>query len=218
MGDNKGGGSGRVRRSPSSGWDTALDLGQDDKGNATRDYLEQGFKEWQTSWTSDEQASIQRYREVKGYQAINGALRKQRKMTAKTQSDIDAIDAALSRSRFHRDTILYRGLNTNDLDTLHVGDTFQDAGFASTTTYRFTAELFANGSNSFQQSGQNNVLVRILARKGQRGGFIDKNTGHFSNNEVLLPRGATFKIRSKSTLPPSSWGRGDITYLEVEYL
>lgn len=138
-------------------------------------------------------------------------------MSAQDKTATAAIDAALNRSRFQRDTILYRGLNTNKLDSIQPGDILHDKGFVSTSTYRPVAEGFAEGVLAFQEGGQNAVLVRILAKKGQKGGFIDPYVDGGANAEVLLPRGSRFRIVSRNQQPKRGH-RPAMIILEAELL
>jgi hypothetical protein len=101
---------------------------------------------------------------------------------------------------------VYRGSGEKvmmQIDKLGVGDTFVDHGFMSTSTRRAAAESFGGGK----------VMMRISTRQGIS---IKAWSSHKNEEEVLLPRGSRFKVKTKE------WryiqGRGRVLVVDLEHM
>ncbi|CAB4172999.1 Phage portal protein, HK97 [uncultured Caudovirales phage] len=153
-----------------------------------------------------------------GYNELNAQLRKNSTPTkdslyavasfeAKEAAMVAALDAVTRCDK--RDpppATVYRGSGEKvmmQIDKLGVGDTFVDHGFMSTSTRRAAAESFGGGK----------VMMRISTRQGIS---IKAWSSHKNEEEVLLPRGSRFKVKTKE------WryiqGRGRVLVVDLEHM
>jgi hypothetical protein len=103
-------------------------------------------------------------------------------------------------------SIVYRGAGEKtrmQLDRLGVGDTFVDHGFVSTSARKDVVKTFGGGA----------VQMRISTRQGVS---IKAWSMHKPEEEVLLPRGSRFKVKTKEWryIP----GRGSVLVVDLEHL
>jgi superfamily I DNA/RNA helicase/DNA polymerase III epsilon subunit-like protein len=106
------------------------------------------------------------------------------------------------------DIMLYRGVHSEYSDELmrsyEVGDMFTDLGFSSTTLSRGQAEDFTDyGEDSYDEDTEKpRLLLEIIAPEGTRAihvpAYLGSSTTHPDEDEVLLDRGTTFRVISKT--------------------
>jgi superfamily I DNA/RNA helicase/DNA polymerase III epsilon subunit-like protein len=106
------------------------------------------------------------------------------------------------------DIMLYRGVHSEYSDELmrsyEVGDMFTDLGFSSTTLSRGQAEDFTDyGEDEYDEDTEKpKLLLEIIAPEGTRAihvpAYLGSSTSHPDENEVLLDRGTTFRVISKT--------------------
>lgn len=128
---------------------------------------------------------------------LNGPLRSGQKLDKVNQRHVDALDSAISKGELKKDATFFRGLERDFVVKLKVGSTFTDKGFASVTTKKDTAELFALGSG-YEQTDEGEV-VRVRVPKGTHAldvtGALGLKRGSVDDEgEHLLPRGTRFKV------------------------
>ena len=110
---------------------------------------------------------------------------------------VELIDAQMQRNPLTEDATLARTILDQVVNTLKVGDVFQDNGYVSTTKNLSKIEdirkdIGANPTRHF--------MMTVLAPKGL--GHIDVNEelgahGYEDQEEVILPRGTRFEVVSK---------------------
>jgi Spy/CpxP family protein refolding chaperone len=109
---------------------------------------------------------------------------------------VEQMDAAIGRSTAKADVAVYRNMGAFGGE-LKVGDTFSDKGYVSSTmSPKFASEV---GKWVSTGPGQGNI-ARIVVPKGQNALYADKRSGNkgAQMNEVLLPRGTSFKVEAIS--------------------
>lgn len=122
---------------------------------------------------------------------------------------IQALDIATTRTPLKTDRTLYRGINEKNkfiskILSKGVGYKFKDNAFISTSK---TKTELASGV-------EYNLIIR--AKKGQKGidvNYINKKGKWHSENEYILPRGTSFKVRQIKTSSHSKYAK-DI-YLDI---
>jgi HK97 family phage portal protein len=144
---------------------------------------------------------------VEGYQSGTTALSHLSMQQAMQVAALDCVTRVDMRSP--PPSVVYRGVASNEfttqIDKLGVGQTFTESGFVSTSTSYGTASAFGSGTNG--------TVMKIRTRQGVS---IKAWSSHKSENEVLLPRGARFRVISKEwRYTPGSGAR---LYVEVEHL
>lgn len=121
--------------------------------------------------------------------------------TGFSKKELDALDAAINKGSLKENTILYRGIGKQFLGMDFsnpksvVGKSFTDKGYSSTSSSKQVATTYSRG-----------VVMRIKARKGTRGVYVDgasqsrkelrqfAREGDGGNYEVLLKRNTKFKV------------------------
>jgi hypothetical protein len=138
------------------------------------------------------------------YQPLNRALRGLEPITVADLQMAEKMDSAIARAAIPRDMIVYRGFRRNVVNELEPGDTFTDNGFSSSTLAETVArERFAYGGGA---------IFQFVARKGTPAIYLDDLLKFpRSELEILLPRGASFRILSKQI-------RRGITYFATELI
>ena len=157
------------------------------------------------------------YRKINAYLRGGSASDEVKQMVAN-------IDAALDGATLTRDVILYRGLAGEavaELANSEIGSVVQMSGFSSTTTSRRIAVGFSGTTDKYRDSG----LIRILARKGSHALDLDRyhaggGSGSNVENEVLLPRGARFRLVGVTDATVEhDWGLvAPIKVIDVEFV
>lgn len=139
---------------------------------------------------SDEVKAIQNYSNFE-YSAINRSLRTRNEdgLPFSIQKDICLLDKGLHKiEEFTGPTFRGVGMNSQDADKyLQVGNVVSDPAFSSTDTNEVTARQFANGE------------IRLVFRYMRLSGMHIKNISlNPYEDEVLIPRGKTFKVEAVS--------------------
>lgn len=164
-------------------------------------HLDERYRSWGKSLSTDEVEAFSMYRITKGFAAINDYLRWGRHADSRKTHDIskeeafDAvrhIDAAVSRAPqqgVNTDMTVFRGVGSikSVLADKRVGDVFEDKGYVSTTTEIEAAEDYSTGS-----------VFSIHVPEGARGAWMRANDqlegDDLENFEFVLPRGSQFEI------------------------
>ncbi len=129
------------------------------------------------------------------YFRVNNGLRQAAALEADLDKVVAGLDAALAEApTVGENVVVWRGGQLPQ--TVKVGDNIVDKGFVSTTTDKLVAERFfieqSPGAGDPLAS-----LIRIGVSKSQRGLWMPKLGGaelRFEG-ELVLPRGAAFKVR-----------------------
>jgi hypothetical protein len=124
-----------------------------------------------------------------GYEAINGHLRKPKDFpTPAVIAAVKNMDALFEKvPPLEKEVMVYRGISGSSADkilALKKGATLSDAAFVSTSLSQDVAKDFATVSG---------VVVSIRVPKGHR-----VVPGERTENELILPRGARFKVVKKT--------------------
>lgn len=150
------------------------------------------FKLWSTS---------------EGYQGMNSHLREGKATTKKNRDAIDLMDKAFEKAeRTKKNFIAYRGVHAAEIWKWHdalmqgklkAGDVVPaDPGFFATSSQTHTAGNF-KGGHFDPTSG---VMLRITIPKGSKAISIREGCSELKyEDEILLPRGTSFRIGSVET-------------------
>jgi hypothetical protein len=137
--------------------------------------------------TPEEQASITYYQGDKGFEAINGSLRKGNSPGEHAKR----LSSAIGKHRLAQETVVYRGFGNTLSKKLadmwrdkEPGDppiTFVDKGFVSTSSSKKVAESFSK-----------NTITIKLPKGSMALPVTDRKNAH--EKEILIDRGTKFKI------------------------
>ena len=170
------------------------------------------LEEYVSSLTDDEFAAIKAYKGA-DYSRINDPLRGTnvseawgfRPMDTETRIKRTAeLDSALQKGELPTNTMLYRGMITENLllnDTgtpLKVGSVFTDKGFTSTSHKLSAASRFGDADYQAVGTKGTKTVMHIKAAAGTKGGFIGLGNKSLikvdAEREFLLPRGSKFMV------------------------
>jgi hypothetical protein len=181
-------------------------------------FVSEYFDAWATRLSAHEREILRDYQNVE-YEAVNGYLRGKSgplNSPANWRLKIGAenVETVLaSAPSLAVDTTVYRGFKVSPgqsaavFDTLRPGMEFEDLGFQSTSLDMHTAMFF---------SGPRGVVARIAVPAGTPAAAlhaIDENRqGPEAEFELLLPRGARYRVRSVET------GSGGRTYIDLDWI
>ena len=101
----------------------------------------------------------------------------------KIERQAHTLKATAERLALDHDAVLYRGVRGTDVPA--VGDVRHDAGMASTSFHRRTAEEFTYGAPGY--------LLRLTAARGTRGIAVG-NAGSGDQQEFLLHAGSRYRV------------------------
>lgn len=124
------------------------------------------------------------------YQAINQGLRNGAELDSKTKATIKALDKTFADAHTTEPIEVYKGLENAFADKLEPGMTFEDNGFASTSSDPKTAKSF---------SGSKGTILKISVPKGSKALSIAGQSEYPDEQEVLLNRGGTYKVTDVTT-------------------
>jgi hypothetical protein len=158
------------------------------------DKLREATKQARTTFTSQELNALQDYTGYL-YTDMNKLARKGIGAHAGTTANlVDHADRALDKSRLPVDLKVYRGTKFKsgfppEYQNLQPGDVLTDWGIGSTS-------LDASVASSFSSSYGDAVIFEILAPAGSKGLYAKPFSQHKSEDEVMLPRGASLLVHS----------------------
>ena len=139
----------------------------------------------------DEKKMVKRYQDG-AYAMINRALR------AGWRPKVPILDTVIEKApRLKKPTVLWRGLNGTKGLTLRPGTTFTDKGYVSTSGVMQRAAEFMLGAGC---QSKHPVMIRILAKKGQRGFWMKDAIGRTEEAEFVLPRGSRFRVKRSQVM------------------
>lgn len=146
---------------------------------------------------------------------LNKKLREGKVLDPDEKQVSTLLDGYLSKSKLPRDVKLYRGmaLDSKVAGGFSEGQVLKNKAFSSVTWDPHLASSFSNRkSMAFGSIKESETMVKltILAKKGSKAGYVPNFSAKKYDSELLLPRGASFKIKSVIRLE-------DLVELEVEY-
>jgi len=132
------------------------------------------------------------------YRYMSHALREGKSVEAlpvTTAAHVRLLDHVLEHAELKNDTELYRGIKIKSAqrifgDEIKQGMVVHDKGFVSTSTRENVAKEF---------SELHGVILHIMAPKGAKALNIRQWSSHPGESEVLVPRGAKFRVDSVMT-------------------
>lgn len=166
------------------------------------------YKAWEKSLTDSEKRVIGRYQTESfafNYRLRNGNTGDYDAAAFGKPADkkeYAALDSALAKSTVQDNVTVFRAISDKnalgDLSKLK-GATITDNGYASTSLDENMAAMYGDG-----------IICKINIQKGGRGAYIsgikDGNGKDFTENrEILLPRGAKFKIQNATKRDDGTW-------------
>jgi len=138
--------------------------------------------------------SVQEY-SMESYVDINGGLRRGEKLSTKTQKQIDGLDYVCNKRSLDQDIVVFRrddgaglpnageGMTPKQWKGLE-GTVINDAGFTSTSVNHDSAKNF-----------RGNIMYEIRVPKSSRGAYIKTESNFPPEDEFLLGRGYSFRIK-----------------------
>lgn len=137
--------------------------------------------------TAPQQKSLEGYTDGE-YKSLNYNLRSGKPLSSYQAQLAFNIDAAMKNSRFPEDTFVYRGVGNAEAffgPQVTKGTIVIDNGFISTSKHYSTG--FADSKN---------LVARINVKKGSRGIDVSSFSLHPLEDEIILPRGSMFIVKS----------------------
>lgn len=173
-----------------------LDGGSGDGDTTEQDYDQGGVTQPpsvdQSELNNEQQAGFYAYTGAQ-YHDINASLRGGSAISDDSSMGawITGLDSAIAASTTSNDSVLYRGANNASwVDGLEVGSSITDLGYVSTTSYYSTAKNKFNNPKS-----KKNVILEVHAPAGSNALDVTKAGGKLFENEFILPRGSSFKVK-----------------------
>jgi len=141
--------------------------------------------------TSSDVAAITDYT-AESYRKMNWEARGIKPPTPEIQAKIKTLDKVLEGKTLSENFTLYRGLGGAGTDAiiaqgLNKGNVIVEMGFLSASCELSVGKEFASVSN-------NNLLLKINAKRGSSGLDISQISDNKEEKEILLPRNARLKI------------------------
>jgi hypothetical protein len=158
---------------------------------------------------------------IKNYQIAGKNINRKLREGKNRNGEAAIVDQAIEKSvPLSKDMVFHRGIDfAKDSDaeeaikmfkSMKVGDSFQDAGFTSTTTSRPLAQ---------QWGGITGVRFEVVVAKGTKvlpmNQILGEKTLYKAESEVLLPRKARFKVFSVTEEQNANGGRERPKYTKV---
>lgn len=127
------------------------------------------------------------------YKTINSDLRRGEPLSKRDQVTFDHLQSAIDKAGPVKENLtVFRSMSANLFDSTHVGGTYQDKGFMSTTLQREAiAGWEAHGG------GGRHALVTIDVKKGVKGAPLIEHSAHRGEGEFLLPPNSKLTITKK---------------------
>lgn len=155
--------------------------------------------------TSGEVSVIKAYSDG-AYHPLNKALRSGKKLSIDQAVMAKQLDRAIRKATLAEATTLRRGIASGGIEsifggTVHIGDVVMDNGFMSSS----------KGSGF-----KGPIKLTINMPKGAHALDIQQYSHHYSESEVLLPRGSMFKVTNVVTL--SGGVKLEVDYVEADAL
>lgn len=182
-------------------------------GEASAEWGTKAYAEWRSQLTERQKQEIRLY-ESSGYRGMNQALRSDDKAMLRARKErIRVMDAALQNAYTDKPLTVYRlvtnegtdedtGHDVNGFDLLKkmkVGDTVTDAAYVSTALDKTYLDKFGPGGYFSDVTPDTAGIVQIRVPKGTRAAYLGRDfLASMDEHELLIARGATFKLTSKS--------------------
>lgn len=169
-------------------------------------WMEENSADYRTLKANGELEAVEAYRDCGGPPAtgwVNNAVRGKEPFTEKTKKEMEVLDSMLAKSEIKEDIVVHRGFSKKRFEELSQaapGSIMEDPGYVSTSIFRKSAQAFAGKYNT-------ESVVEIRVKKGQRALPLSDGIDPGGAHEVLLDRGARFRVEEKSE------GRVVLTYL-----
>jgi hypothetical protein len=163
------------------------------------------LRNYKESLTPAELKAIEDY-QGENYKGINSTLRRGETPGPVIAKRIQGLDSAVSKGVLAADKTLYRSGNGWGNPGEMIGKTFTDHGFVSTSEGTTLPSRMA-------ASRKDGVFARIKAPAGASVGYLGKvfnaqstsKYGRVKENEILLPRGSTFKVTAARRNSEGTW-------------
>jgi len=169
--------------------------------------------------TDDQRASITDYTGG-GYSNINGYLRKTKEAydPVGVVEAVKEIDESLKGKVLGEDVTLYRGMTlmaSKVAKLFEINDTYTDKGFISTSTNLETSCVFFDRDDGRVSNYERNVVLVIKAKKNTKGMPIREISLLRNEDEVLLNRNTSFKIKG-NVIKPANRNLPEYTEITLE--
>ena len=178
-----------------------------------RDRLFEAQAPYIESLGRDKLKAVGEYQSEVVYQQINDSLRDGTPLDAEYQNVVDTLDGVIAGASLDEPTVLYRGITDPDgrFADIQPGDQVVEPGYSSTSPNPLVAEAFADSPDrsgtpvvlSIAVTADQPALAADLATERLSGQDLlqpddmqAELTGWWRMNEVILPRGTTFAVKS----------------------
>lgn len=124
------------------------------------------------------------------YDDINNALRNG---DGGFKSEIKTMDSAMKKTELKTDTTLWRAATSKD--DIKVGQVITDKAYGSSSLRESVADMFL-GENLETSKKKVKYVLKINAKKGQNGIWVQNTGNNSTESEFILPRNSKYKITS----------------------
>jgi hypothetical protein len=191
-----------------------------------RDRLFEAQAPYIESLGRDKLKAVGEYQSEVVYTQINDGLRSGAPLDPEYQQVVDTLDEVIAGASLDEPTVLYRGITDPDgrFADIQPGDQVVEPGYSSTSPNPLVAEAFADSPDrggsavvlSIAVTADQPALAADLATERLSGDDLLQTdemqaelTGWWRMNEVILPRGTTFAVKSVKVIDT-------IKYVEME--
>lgn len=191
-----------------------------------RDRLIKGQGEYVYKLTAKEVRAVSAYQSEVVYSNVNDGLRNGTELSPYDQNVVDTLDQVIASTSLGEPTVLYRGITDPDgrFADIQPGDQVVEPGYSSTSPNPLVAEAFADSPDregtpvvlSIAVTADQPAIAADLATERIMGEDLlqpdpdlAEMTGWWRMNEVILPRGTTFVVKSVKVVD-------GIKYVEME--
>jgi len=189
---------------------------QFDDADEAHEWASEAFADWKDSLTGKELQAVEFYK-GSGYYAMNKYLRGSHDSASPSTYELGkasfqnygkALDSAIEKGVLPESVTVYRGLHAPSFHSkTHLkGAPYVERGYMSTSLASPQAEGF--------RSGEGQVMMEIHLKKGLHAVYPDL-VDNMGEAEILLPRGARFRIRSARK---EKWAGQTVLHLILEAL
>jgi hypothetical protein len=191
-----------------------------------RDRLFEAQAPYIESLGRDKLKAVGEYQSEVVYTQINDGLRSGTPLDPEYQQVVDTLDEVIAGASLDEPTVLYRGITDPDgrFADIQPGDEVIEPGYSSTSPNPLVAEAFADSPDregsavvlSIAVTADQPAIAADLATERLSGDDLLQTdemqaelTGWWRMNEVILPRGTTFAVKSVKVIDT-------IKYVEME--
>ena len=167
-------------------------------------FLRRASESWKKKLEGDHVQSIRKYTKDGNYNKRLNADLRSGKPVGTREDTVKALDAAIAKHSFNKDI----GVSAPLASKLTPGVVFKDKGYTSTSLDFSIADDFSGFDR-----GAKGLVMRIRVPAGRKAAPINGLSSIPDENEVLLPRGSSYKVIGNAT---GRYQGRTVSFLDVE--